>query len=357
MSSVELRHLSKSFDGDRHAVENVNLSIHEGEFVVFLGPSGCGKTTTLRMIAGFEFPTEGQIFIGGEDVTRVPPRRREIGMVFQNYALFQTMTVAENVAFGLRQRRLGRAAIDARVDEMLRMAQISAYRDRYPAELSGGQQQRVALVRALAISPRMLLMDEPLGALDQKMREIMQVELKQLQQRLGITTVFVTHDQQEAMSLADRIVVMEGGKIRQIGAPTELYERPNSQFVAEFIGKNNILTGTIKDISSGACIVNLAREVDVAVQRPINPRRGESIVFCVRPEHIDIVRHNTASMDNTVVGTVEQTQYFGNRTHYLIALESRKNVLVEKARSDESFSVGERVGISWSVKDSLLLDA
>jgi spermidine/putrescine ABC transporter ATP-binding subunit len=354
MSRVELRHLTKNFGG-AIAVDDVNLTIEEGEFVVFLGPSGCGKTTTLRMIAGFEYPTAGQILIGGEDVTKIPPRQRQIGMVFQNYALFPTMTVAENVAFGLRQRGLARHAINARVEDMLRLAQLAAFRDRYPAELSGGQQQRVALIRALANSPRMLLMDEPLAALDLKLREAMQIELKQIQRKLGITTVFVTHDQQEAMSLADRIVVMASGHIQQIGTPGELYERPNSQFVAEFVGKNNIFTGVINELNGAECTVDLANNVIVVIRKPQNPRPGGTVIFALRPEVLTMTRQGKAVQRNAVTGSIEQRQYFGNRTHYFVALPWRKTLIVELAQGTDEFMVGEDVIISWETQDCVLL--
>src|SRR5690606_30639065 len=246
MSDIVLRSVSKSYGSKAiTAVNAVDISVAEGEFVVLLGPSGCGKTTTLRMIAGFVDPTSGQILFGGRDVTNVPPRLRNVGMVFQNYALFPNMTVADNIAFGPRQRGMGRSVIDQRVSELLQLVQLESRRDYLPQELSGGQQQRVALARALAFSPSVLLLDEPLGALDVQLRETMQDELRRIQQSLGITTVLVTHDQHEAMALADRIVIMADGVIQQIGSPKALYQQPANRFVADFLGKSNFLNGVL----------------------------------------------------------------------------------------------------------------
>src|ERR1043166_1197733 len=244
---VRLERVDKSFDGKTHVVDHVDLVVEAGEFFALLGPSGCGKTTTLRMIAGFETPDAGRIAVGGEDVTDMPAHKRDIGVIFQSYALFPHRTVAENVAFGLRMRGLGKHEIKERVAQALRQVALQGYEDRRPAQLSGGQQQRVALARAIVIRPRVLLCDEPLAALDRKLRQSMQLELKGLQQQLGITTIFVTHDQEEAMTISDRIGVMNAGKIEQIGAPRDIYDRPKTRFVCDFIGESNLFTGEWRD--------------------------------------------------------------------------------------------------------------
>jgi spermidine/putrescine ABC transporter ATP-binding subunit len=351
MSSVELRHVFKSFGG-MLAVDDVNLNVGEGEFVVLLGPSGCGKTTTLRMVAGFEMPTKGQILFGGQDMTAVPARSREIGMVFQNYALFPNMTVAENIGFGLRQRKASREVIAARVDEMLALAQLEALRDRYPTELSGGQQQRVALTRALAVSPRLLLMDEPLGALDLKLREAMQVELKQLQRRFGITTILVTHDQQEAMSLADRIVIMEAGRIRQSGSPEDLYDNPNSRFVAEFVGKNNILKGVVSGADANGLAIRLngsspATEIIAARMEGASWVRGDAVLVGLRPEHMALSRPDDRSSANNIPGRILGRQFLGNIVHYFVELPWAQTMVVEHSSKVSQFQLGAEVSVHF----------
>src|SRR5690606_13406734 len=250
MAFLELRDLQKDF-GSVRVVRDFNLSVQPGEFVSFLGPSGCGKTTVLRMVAGFEEPTAGSITIGGRDVTHLRPNQRDIGMVFQAYALFPNMTVAQNVAFGLKVARVPKAEIDERVAEMLKLIKLPELADRYPYQLSGGQQQRVALARALAPRPKLLLLDEPLSALDAKVRVALREEIRQIQRDLGITTIFVTHDQEEALSMSDRIAVMHGGRADQIGSPFEIYNHPKTRFVASFVGTLNILKGSVTDPQTG----------------------------------------------------------------------------------------------------------
>src|SRR6267154_2549799 len=255
-ADVRLEGVEKSFDGKTRVVDRIDLAVAPGEFFALLGPSGCGKTTTLRMIAGFETPDHGRITVGGKDVTHMAVHRRDMGMIFQSYALFPHRTVAENVAFGLRMRGLDKSEIKTRVTQSLRQVALAGFEDRRPAQLSGGQQQRVALARAIVIRPRVLLCDEPLAALDRKLRQSMQFELKSLQQQLGVTTIFVTHDQEEAMTISDRIAVMNAGRIEQIGTPREIYDRPTTRFVSDFIGDINLFEGEWQD---GAFVSNGVR--------------------------------------------------------------------------------------------------
>ena len=275
MAAVEIDQVSKRF-GAITAVDSVQLTVEDGEFLVLLGPSGCGKTTLLRMVAGFVTPSAGDIRLDGRPITHQPPGKRNIGMVFQDYALFPHMDVAANIGFGLRERRVPSAEIARRVAALLDQVRLTAYAKSYPEQLSGGQQQRVALARALAYAPQLLLLDEPLGALDLKLREAMQQEIHALQRRLGITTIMVTHDQEEAMNLADRIVVMEDGQVRQIGTPQQLYWEPASPFVAQFIGKINFLAGTIATADPAGCVVTLPGGVEGRSATPsgLQPRPG-----------------------------------------------------------------------------------
>ena len=293
MAEVRLERITKQY-GQHRVVDEVSLDVADGEFLVLLGPSGCGKTTTLRMIAGLATPTSGSIRIGGADVTATPVRLRNIGMIFQDYALFPHMTVGENIAFGLTERRQPRKQVEARVRELLELIRLPGYEARYPEQLSGGQQQRVALARALAYSPALLLMDEPLGALDLKLREAMQIELHRLQRELRVTTILVTHDQEEAMSLADRIAIMAEGQVQQVGAPEELYRSPANAFVAQFIGKVNLLSGTLTALSSGVASVRL--QDGSVVNAAVNALAREPLALdaparvSVRPERLRLAR-------------------------------------------------------------------
>src|SRR5882672_8888875 len=276
-AEVRLERVEKSFDGKTRVVDRVDLVVQPGEFFALLGPSGCGKTTTLRMIAGFEIPDGGQIRVGGEDVTDMPVHKRDMGMIFQSYALFPHRTVAENVAFGLRMRGVDKGEIKGRVTQALRLVALEGYDDRRPAQLSGGQQQRVALARAIVIRPRILLCDEPLAALDRKLRQSMQFELKSLQQQLGVTTIFVTHDQEEAMTISDRIAVMNAGSIEQIGTAREIYDRPRTRFVSDFIGEINLFAGEWRDgtfVSHGK-----------ALPAPHGAQSGSGTI-AIRPERV-----------------------------------------------------------------------
>src|SRR5262245_36324175 len=304
MSFLELSHIDKSYSGTV-AVEDFNLSVSQGEFVSFLGPSGCGKTTTLRMIAGFETPISGQVTLAGKDLTYLPPNKRNVGMVFQSYALFPNMTVAENIGYGLKVAGKPKTDINPRVHEMLSLIHMEDLDSRYPNQLSGGQQQRVALARALAFRPQILLLDEPLSALDAKIRVELRQEIRRIQQKLGITTIYVTHDQEEALSLSDRIVVMSHGKIEQVGTPAEIYNFPATEFVARFVGQINLFPVEIVDAKNG--VVRLGGQALCAGQ--FGHLNGNSLRLAVRPEEL-----NPGFMDgaNNLKGTVAAITYLGS---------------------------------------------
>jgi ABC-type Fe3+/spermidine/putrescine transport system ATPase subunit len=340
-AAVRLERLSKSFDGSKRAVDEVDLSIDAGEFFALLGPSGCGKTTTLRMIAGFETPDEGRIHVGGADVTDVPVHRRNLGMIFQSYALFPHRTVAENVAFGLRMRGLPRRDIADAVGRALKQVALAGYEERRPAQLSGGEQQRVALARALVVRPPVLLCDEPLGALDRKLRQSMQFELKQLQKDLGVTLIFVTHDQEEAMAMADRIAVMNAGRIEQAGTPADIYGRPRTRFVADFIGEINLFAGQWRDgafcLTSGAVLPAEGRG-----------RAGPSTI-AVRPERMRFVPAGEAVLS----GTIESANFLGGHVLYRIAAGDAKLLVRETGALRP---VGTNVGVTWSAADAVVLE-
>ena len=303
MSFLQIRNLDKSFGATR-VVKDFNLAVEEGEFISLLGPSGCGKTTVLRMIAGFETPSGGSIVIGGKDVVGLRPNQRNIGMVFQSYALFPNLSVADNVSFGLKVKGLPRAERDARVTEMLRLIGLEGFSARYPFQLSGGQQQRIALARALAIQPKVLLLDEPLSALDAKIRVSLREEIRSIQRRLGITTIFVTHDQEEALSISDRVVVMNGGIAEQVGAPFEIYNRPTTRFVAEFVGTLNLMEAKVIDQESGRLLLG---DVEVALGRAVPSGR---VTVAMRPEVVRLGR--AAGHDLVLEGRIDDVHFMGS---------------------------------------------
>lgn len=343
MGFLILDGLHKRF-GDQTAVDGVSLAIEQGELVALLGPSGCGKTTTLQMIAGFHRPTAGEIRLDGRDLNAVPPARRGLGIVFQSYALFPHMTAAENVAFGLEMQGVARAERDVRVSEALDMVGLGAFRDRFPRRMSGGQQQRVALARALVTKPQILLLDEPLSNLDAKLREEMQIELRQIQRNLGTTTLLVTHDQSEAMALSDRIVVMNRGRIEQIGPPHEVYEHPATAFVAAFLGRTNVLAATIAEGSDG-------RVAQIGGGRwPTRAVAGVQTAT-IRPEKIAFVE---ASVASALTGTVKTRIFQGN--HWLYQVETEAGLITVIRQNDGSSSPAERerVRIGWRAEDMQL---
>jgi len=355
MAELDLQHVTKYY-GDVLAVDDLSLSIERGEFVCLLGSSGCGKTTTLRMIAGFESIDAGMITLGGEDVTALPPQRRDIGLVFQQYALFPHMTVAENVAFGLKMRRLGRARIDAEVAEALTLVRIEGLAERYPRQLSGGQQQRVALARALTIRPRLLLMDEPLSNLDAKLRDEMRDEIRRIQKTTGITAVFVTHDQTEALALADRVAVMEKGKLLQIADPLSIYERPTSVAVDRFIGQVNALNGTIVEVKGDLARVTVEGGFEVTGV-VVDRRRGDRVLAMVKQERIVLTRQRPASADNILPCIVEAQTYLGPVILYQCRANGQKlSVIVPNHPSLDRFAVGESGFAHWSSRDCRVFD-
>ena len=356
---IDIVGVTKSYDGATRAVDAVDMSIQEGEFFSLLGPSGCGKTTTLRMIAGFETPTEGVIEVGGVDVTHVPAHKRDMGMVFQNYALFPHRTVGENVAFGLRMRGMERTTIARKVADALAQVELVGYEDRRPGQLSGGQQQRVALARAIVIEPRVLLCDEPLGALDKKLREETQFELMDLQQELGLTFVIVTHDQEEAMTMSDRIAVMRAGRIEQVATPAILYEAPTSRYVADFIGNVSILEGTVEDSSSDR--LRLAAEgTTITVDNAPTLAKGDAAAFAIRPEKIQLSRRPSDLPGmNVVKGTVWDIAYLGDVTLFNVKLDSgtivRATVINAQRVAPEQIGWDEEVHLSFPPDAGLIL--
>jgi putative spermidine/putrescine transport system ATP-binding protein len=337
--AVSLQSVEKRF-GDVVAVDGIDLDVVDGEFFSMLGPSGSGKTTTLRMIAGFELPTAGRILLHGVDVTSVPPFDRDVNTVFQDYALFPHMTVGDNVAYGLMVRKVPKADRVVRVTDALRMVRLEGYQDRKPNQLSGGQRQRVALARALVNRPRVLLLDEPLGALDLKLREEMQIELKAIQQQVGITFIYVTHDQEEALTMSDRLAVFNNGRIEQVGAPAEVYERPATQFVAGFVGTSNLLTGAVAEAIIG--------------------RAG---TFTVRPEKIRLADTDTAvgPDENSATGRIRDVVYLGPDTRFIVALDAGSDLVVTRQNlattSTEALALeGKAVRLVWKRQHDLAIE-
>ncbi len=347
MTDLELRHLTKTY-GTTTAVDDVNLAVEAGELVAFLGPSGCGKTTTLRMVAGFIQPTAGEILVRGSDITDLKPNHRDMGMVFQSYALFPHMTVNRNVAFGLVARGMPSAEIAPKVGAALDLVGLTGFGERYPKQLSGGQQQRVALARVLALKPKLLLFDEPLSNLDAKLRVQMRHEIRQLQKEVGITSLFVTHDQEEAMTIADRIAVMNKGRIDQIGTPAEIYDHPRTRFVADFIGTSNLIDGRM---AGGRFVSKSGLELPCSSPGPGNDLEA---VLAVRPEKVELA---DASAQDALSGTVTRVTKLGGLIEYAVTLASGETFLIhQQDRSGSEIRVvGDGVALSWRPEDSRLL--
>ena len=354
-SFVKFEKIDKSYDGEVLVVKNLNLDIAKGEFVTMLGPSGSGKTTTLMMLAGFETPTNGEIFLDTKPISKIPPYEREIGMVFQNYALFPHMTVAENLSFPLEVRKISKPDIKEKVQKALDMVELGNFGTRFPAQLSGGQQQRVALARALVFEPRLVLMDEPLGALDKNLREQMQYEIKHIHDRIGITVVYVTHDQSEALTMSNRIAVFNDGVVQQLSTPDILYEKPENSFVAKFIGENNTFNGEVSEIDKDKCRVKLGNAEILA--NPISVKsKGEKTTVSLRPERALI--NPADKMDNMFTGKIEEVIYHGDHTRVrLDLLGSSEFILkVPNSTSNLELKVKEDINIGWNSVDARALD-
>lgn len=360
-AAVALRALEKTYDG-RGAVRGISLDVRSGEFLTLLGPSGSGKTTTLMMIAGFEAPSTGDIAVDGRSMLGIPPHRRNLGMVFQSYALFPHMTVGENIAFPLRQRRVARVERDRRVEESLELMRLQGYGKRYPRQLSGGQQQRVALARAIVFRPHLLLLDEPLSALDKQLRQSLQLELRRLHAELGITFIFVTHDQEEALTMSDRIAVMKDGLIAQVGPPEELYNRPRDKFVASFLGESNFLPATVcgfeDDVVVASCL-----GVTVRAMAATRPSLGDQVTLTTRPERMHFVDPHTAAIRsggtslNRMRTTVSDTVFAGERSRFHCQVPGGV-MLVVKQPSGATMSrptVGEEIDVAWPVSDTVIV--
>ncbi len=355
---VRFTNVQKTYDGETLVVKNLNLDIIRGEFLTLLGPSGSGKTTTLMMLAGFETPTHGTISLEERPINRVPPEKRDIGMVFQSYALFPHMTVAENLAFPLQARKVPKAEIEKKVTKVLDMVRLTSFAGRRPGQLSGGQQQRVAVARALVFEPKLVLMDEPLGALDKQLREQMQLEIKHIHQNVGVTVIYVTHDQGEALTMSDRVAVFHDGVIQQIAPPSELYERPSNSFVAQFIGENNRLRGKLTYVNGASCKVKLHDGSEVAAL-PINVGGLESeTTLSLRPERVKVGAEAQACA-NKFDARVMELIYFGDHTRARMAICGCDDFIVKIANADGSAALrpGETVPIGWKTEDCRALDA
>jgi len=357
--SVELRNVTKVFGTDTIAVANVSFATQKGEFFSLLGPSGCGKTTLLRMIAGFEVPTSGAIFLDGKEITDIPPYRRDVNMVFQNYALFPHMSVRNNIAYGLKMKKYPKSSIPEIVKEVIAMVKLTGLEDRKITQLSGGQQQRVALARALVNHPSVLLLDEPLGALDQKLREQMQIELVNLQEQVKITFIFVTHDQREALTISDRIAVMDAGKTVQVGTPKAIYEFPVSRFVANFIGTSNFLSGTYQGTNNGLKRITIP-DGDIWVESKKELTGGDNVTVVVRPEKLAISKEPKPSEINMLTGVIEDIIYVGTNTQYFVRIPASGIVLQVFAQNilhtaKQPFTWFDKVYVSWDPGSTSLI--
>ncbi|ADL52564.1 ABC transporter ATP-binding protein [Clostridium cellulovorans] len=353
---VQLLNITKSFDDEETVIKDLHLEIKKGEFLTLLGPSGCGKTTTLRMIAGFETPNSGEVIIDGENVTAKAPNERSVNTVFQNYALFPHMNIFDNIAFGLKMKKVNKEEIKIKVSEMLKMVQLEGYENRMPSQLSGGQMQRVAIARAIINSPKVLLLDEPLGALDLKLRKQMQLELKHLQKKLGITFIFVTHDQEEALTMSDRIVVMNKGVIEQVGTPEELYETPATKFVADFLGETNLLEGEVIEVKEEYGTVKSNEDIFIIPKGSYNI--GDKLSVSIRPERIKL-KTETSSDEISLKGTLKERIYIGSNIKTVMVLNSGREIIVNEP-IDNKFDFNnknEQVYLTWNKNNSIVIKA
>lgn len=347
---VKLENISKNF-GDFNAVKKISLDIKQGEFLTLLGPSGCGKTTTLRMIAGFEKPTSGNVKINNEIVNNVEPYNRKVNTVFQNYSLFPHMNIFNNVAFGLKMKKVNKSEIADRVSNVLKLVQLEEQADKKPQQLSGGQQQRVAIARAIVNNPEVLLLDEPLGALDLKLRKQMQIELKQLQESIGITFIYVTHDQEEALTMSDRIVVMNGGDVEQVDHPRNIYEKPKSLFVANFIGETNILKGKVHTNTSDKAVINLGCH-SFSILNEGNFGTGENVNVSIRPENISFIKEQQDHEKKLTI-TIDDVIYIGSLSKVIGTLEDGQKITIQ-ASNQLNLTKGSKEYITWNEQDSII---
>ena len=353
---VKFDKVDKSYDGKVLVVKDLNLDIAEGEFITMLGPSGSGKTTCLMMLAGFETPTNGEIYLDSNPISNIPPHKRGIGMVFQNYALFPHMTVYENLAFPLRVRKVTKDDIDKKVDKALSMVSLTGFENRMPGQLSGGQQQRVAVARALVFDPAVVLMDEPLGALDKNLRESMQYEIKHIHESIGVTVVYVTHDQGEALTMSNRIAVFNDGKVQQLSSPDKLYEEPVNSFVAEFIGENNRFAGQVTEISNNKCKVKLDSGSEILANPIAVKSNGEKTMVSLRPERALI--NSKEKMENNFKGKIEEVIYHGDHTWVRLDLLGNKEFILNVPNSSANMEIklGNQINVSWNSFDARALD-
>ncbi len=353
---VKFERVQKSYDGLTLVVKNLNLEIPKGEFLTMLGPSGSGKTTTLMMLAGFEPATNGEIWLSGQPVNNVPPHKRGIGMVFQNYALFPHMTVAENLAFPLKVRNFSKSEIDAKLKRALDMVQLSGFENRKPVQLSGGQQQRVAVARALVFEPDLVLMDEPLGALDKQLREQMQFEIKHIHQRLGVTVVYVTHDQTEALTMSDRIAVFNDGEIQQLSTAEELYDTPNNSFVAQFIGENNRFSGQISKVNGKQCEVTMAGGQKLRALNIVGGTAGTRTRLSIRPERVEIVA-DSKKHANVLPARLHEIIFLGDHVRARMSVAGNDDFIVKiRHNNRQELVAGDEVKIGWHIEDCRALD-
>lgn len=355
---LEIRNLKKTY-GDFVAVNNINLSIKKGEFLTLLGGSGSGKTTTLLSVAGFLEPSEGEILLSGESILDKPPHKRNIGMVFQHYSLFPHMSIFDNVAFPLKMRKTPKKEIKEKVTDILKLVELEDFIERKPNQLSGGQQQRVALARALVFEPNILLMDEPLAALDKKLRETMQLEIRHLHEKLGLTIVYVTHDQEEALKMSDRIAIFDAGNIEQLGTPEELYDRPNSQFVAQFLGDSNAFKGEVLESNHGSVIVSRATDNKIKVSTSQSFSKFDNVVVMVRPEKIKMRKTFEKNLEvNQIKARVEELIYLGESYRFILKTEFDETILVKNQISlidEQNYKVGDTAYITWTPQNAVIL--
>jgi len=355
-SFVRFEKVDKSYDGEILVVKDLNLDVPKGEFLTMLGPSGSGKTTVLMMLAGFETPTSGEIYLDGNPISSIPPNKRGIGMVFQNYALFPHMTVKENLEFPLEVRKMKKSVIDEKVANALSMVELQDFGNRMPLQLSGGQQQRVALARSLVFEPRLVLMDEPLGALDKNLREQMQYEIKHIHEKIGITVVYVTHDQSEALTMSNRIAVFNDGKIQQISSPDVLYEKPDSSFVAQFIGENNQLKGKVKSVNGENCIITTESGDDIHALKINVNNSGDTSLVSLRPERVAI--NSSEKFENNFDAKVKELIYLGDHIRSRVEVCGNDQFIVKIPNSYKGANLkeGATVKLSWKASDSRALD-